>query len=344
MNNTDIIKSIVSYIKNIMKQRHLTSRSLSKLCGKNKDGAVSPRTIDNMLKKPSSTTISTLLKICDGLELNLSAVLHSIEFAKTASDNNQHKLVYDINNSAYKGYTGKYHVFFLPTSADPEDTKDKPLIHGILELGDIYGTHECSAILDLDSGDLTPDGEPFSKHYEGTLVYSTTKMMFCQLVCSRYGDMWFLVFDHGDLNNKELACIVGCAATSSSGRIRYPAIHRFCLCNTEQYPIVNPATQELIQGILRLQNNRIIIPKSQMEAFLKRDDIDSAFKKNLVNHLNIAKDYYSIDKSALTTDVDFSVYAESISKLCNASALEKTYHIRHGDDRVLSSILKNQQP
>ena len=74
--------------------------------------------------------------------------------------------------------------------------------------------------------------------------------------------MWFLVFDHGDLNNKELACIVGCAATSSSGRIRYPAIHRFCLCNTEQYPTVNPATQELIQGILRLQNNRIIIPKS----------------------------------------------------------------------------------
>lgn len=68
-------------------------------------------------------------------------------------------------------------------------------------------------------------------------------------------------------------------------------------------------------------------------------------RKNMGSYsLNIAKDYYSIDKSALTTDVDFSVYAESISKLCNASALEKTYHIRHGDDRVLSSILKNQQP
>ena len=49
----------------------------------------------------------------------------------------------------------------------------------------------------------------------------------------------------------------------------------------------------------------------------------------------------SIDKSALTTDLDFSVYAESIAKLCNVSELERTYHIRHNDDRMLSSILKN---
>lgn len=62
---------------------------------------------------------------------------------------------------------------------------------------------------------------------------------------------------------------------------------------------------------------------------------------NLQNHLNIAKDHYSIDKSALTTDLDFSVYAESIAKLCNVSELERTYHIRHNDDRMLSSILKN---
>ena len=53
------------------------------------------------------------------------------------------------------------------------------------------------------------------------------------------------------------------------------------------------------------------------------------------------QDHYSIDKSALTTDLDFSVYAESIAKLCNVSELERTYHIRHNDDRMLSSILKN---
>lgn len=39
--------------------------------------------------------------------------------------------------------------------------------------------------------------------------------------------------------------------------------------------------------------------------------------------------------------ISFSVYAESIAKLCNVSELERTYHIRHNDDRMLSSILKN---
>lgn len=105
--------------------------------------------------------------------------------------------------------------------------------------------------------------------------------------------------------------------------------------------LTKQCTQELIQGILRLQNNRIIIKKTQIDEFLNRTDIDPAFKVNLQNHLNIAKDHYSIDKSALTTDLDFSVYAESIAKLCNVSELERTYHIRHNDDRMLSSILKN---
>lgn len=340
MNNQEILRQIVDYIKSVMDERSLSSRDLAKICAE-KAGKMSPRTIDYMFKAPSSTTISTLLKICDGLDLNLTAILHSIEIAKTASEKNQQKLIYDISNPAYYGYTGKYHVFFLSTAANPEECQDKPLTHGILQLGDIYGTNECSAILDLDSGDLTPEGEPFSKHYEGTLVYSSTKMIFCQLACNRCGDMWSLVFDHGDLNNKDLACIVGCAATSSSGRFRYPAIHRFCLCNVEQYPTIDSATQELIQGILRLQNNRIIIKKAHIDEFLNRTDIDPAFKVNLQNHLNIAKDYYSIDKSALTTDLDFSVYTESIAKLCNVSELERTYHIRHNDDRMLSSILKN---
>ena len=155
----------------------MSSRDLAKICAE-KAGKMSPRTIDYMFKAPSSTTISTLLKICDGLDLNLTAILHSIEIAKTASEKNQQKLIYDISNPAYYGYTGKYHVFFLSTAANSEEYQNKPLTHGILQLGDIYGTNECSAILDLDSGDLTPEGEPFSKHYEGTLVYSSTKMIF----------------------------------------------------------------------------------------------------------------------------------------------------------------------
>lgn len=239
MNNQEILQKIVAYIEAIMVDKSMTSRDLAEICAK-RSGKMSPRTIDKMFKTPSSTTLSTLLKVCDGLDLNLNAVFHSIEIAKTSAENGQQRLVYEIDNPAYNGYTGNYHVFYLPTSAYPEDHADQTLVHGVLKLGDFNSMHECSAILDIDSGDLTTEGSPFSKHYEGTLIYSSNSQMFCRLVCSKYGDMWFMVFNHGNLNNKELACVVGCAATASSGRIRHPAIHRFCLCNMQQYPVIDP--------------------------------------------------------------------------------------------------------
>lgn len=89
----------------------MTSRGLAKIC-EEQGASLSSRTIDNMFKTPSSTTISTLLKICDGLELNLNAIFHSIEIAKTSNDATQQRLIYNIDNPAYNGYTGTYHVFF----------------------------------------------------------------------------------------------------------------------------------------------------------------------------------------------------------------------------------------
>ena len=340
MKNQDIIQDIVSYIYTTMRQKGLTSRGLSTIC-KEQGVSLSSRTIDNMFKTPSSTTISTLLKICDGLNLNLNAIFHSIEIAKTSNNITQHRLIYNIDNPAYNGYTGTYHVFFLPTSAYPEDHSDQTLVHGILKLGDFHSVHECTALLDIDSGDFTSNGTPFSKHYEGTLVYSTNGLMFCQLVSNQYGDVWFLVFDHGNLNNKELACVIGCAATSSSGRIRHPAIHRFCLCNMQHYPTIDSNTQILIQGLLRLQNSRIFIEKETLSEFLKQENLDPTFRRNLENYLNIAKEYYSIPKDVIKSDVELTTFSDAIAKLCEKSALEKTYHVRHSDDRELSCILRN---
>ena len=71
MNNQEILRKIVNYIENVMKEKSLTSRDLADICVK-KTGKMSPRTIDNMFKTPSSTTLSTLLKVCDGLDLNLT--------------------------------------------------------------------------------------------------------------------------------------------------------------------------------------------------------------------------------------------------------------------------------
>lgn len=340
MKNQEIIQDIVSYIYDAMRKKGLTSRGLAKIC-EEQGASLSSRTIDNMFKTPSSTTISTLLKICDGLELNLNALFHSIEIAKTSNNATQQRLIYNIDNPAYNGYTGTYHVFFLPTSAYPEDHSNQTLVHGTLKLGDFYSTRECTAILDIDSGDLTTEGSPFSKHYEGTLIYSFNSQMFCRLVCSKYGDMWFMVFNHGNLNNKELACVVGCAATASSGRIRHPAIHRFCLCNMQQYPVIDPDTQSLIEGLLRIQEKHIIIKKETVDTLLKQEDFDPAFRTNLENYLNIAQVYYALPKGTLKEDIPLSISIKELAKLSNVSSLEKTYHILHEDDRELSCILKN---
>lgn len=56
MNNQEILRQIVDYIKSVMDERSLSSRDLAKICAE-KAGKMSPRTIDYMFKAPSSTTI-----------------------------------------------------------------------------------------------------------------------------------------------------------------------------------------------------------------------------------------------------------------------------------------------
>lgn len=339
--NSEIIQNTIDIIRKKMKERQLTHKDVSELCSKNGE-PVAPKTVGNMLNNPTSTTMSTLLKVCNALELNLSAILHSIESGLN-SDNT--KLFYDISNPAYSGYTGEYHVFFLSTIPNTDAHMEKPLIHGTLKLGDLHSVHECTAILDIDSGDIDKNGEQFTKHYEGVLVYSSNGMMFCNLIGNEYGDMWFLVFNHGNLNSNELACVLGCGATSSSGRTtRYPSIHRFCLCNKQKYPVINDETKRHIQGLLRLQNNELYVKKENVQTFLRRNDLDPTFRKNLENYLNIADEYLELPKSVLRNKVQPSVFANTIAELCEVSAHEKTYYIFPNDDDELTSILRKNTP
>lgn len=334
MTNSEIIMNVVQYIESIISKKGISHRGLSNLCH-SKGEPVSQNTISRMFKTPSSTTISTLLKVCDALDLNLSAIFRSIEAAKTSDSTNDSRLVYNINEHPYTGYTGKYHVFFLNTDHDSQEK----LVHGNLEFGDFYATGECYARLDIDSGDFTQSGEPFTKHYEGVLVYSTNAQMFCQLVSNKYGDMWFLVFNHGNLNNKSLACVLGCAATASSGRIRHPAMHRFCLCNKEQYPELDKPTQNSLRNLLRIHNNLIFVLEERITELLKDETIDSTFRRNLTNHLNIAPKYYGLSKNVLKDSVDPSAYANAISKVLGMSVNERCFRIMPDDDTELKNLL-----
>ena len=115
-----------------------------------------------------------------------------------------------------------------------------------------------------------------------------------------------MVFNHGNLNNKELACVIGCAATASSGRYRHPAIHRFCLCNMQQYPEIDSNTRTLIEGLLRIQEKHIWIKKETLKELLLHDNFDPDFRRNLENYLNIATEYYALPKNTLKEDIPLS--------------------------------------
>lgn len=337
--NTEIVQNIVSIVRQKIEEKKLTHEQVSNLTKQIGEG-VSAKTVGNMLNNPTSTRISSLLNVCDALGLNLTAILHAIE-SDLNSENTM--LFFDINHAAYSGYTGEYHVFFLSTLPSKNPSSEDALVHGTLKLGDFHSAHECTAILDIDidpSEARTGTEKQPSKHYEGVLVYSSNGMMFCNLIGYQYGDMWFLVFKHGNLNINDLACVLGCAATCSAGRTtRFPAVHRFCLCNKQKYPDINTHMKQHIQGLLRLQNDELFVEQKALDDFLQRTDLDSTFRKNLENHLNVAGTYRELSKDVLKNKVDPTVFANSISELCQISAQQKTYYILPNDDDALTNIL-----
>lgn len=109
MTNAEIIQNVINYIKDYAEKKDIRQRGIRELCHA-KGINIAQKTIDNMYKRPSSTTISTLLKVCDGLDLNLSAIFHIIENMKTEGENKATRFRYSIHEEAFARYPGDYHI------------------------------------------------------------------------------------------------------------------------------------------------------------------------------------------------------------------------------------------
>ena len=336
MKNAEIIKNVTDYIQEVAKERGLTHRDIADLCSKNGD-PVAQTTITKMFKKPSSTTISTLLKVCDGLGLNLNNTFHTMENMKTAGKNNENLFHYNITEYAFARYPGDYHMFFLSTTPHAEEK----LVRGTLHLGDVYSTGECTATLQINTGDLDEEnGKEAVKHFEGRLIYSTTGVMFCNLVCTKYGDMWFLTFPHTKLNIQSLSCTMGCAATSCSGPNAYPAIHRFCFCNAKEYPKISKETEREICGILRMHNQTMFIKKDTLQDYLnERKNEKNRLVEHIDHYLEIADIYYAIPKDTFKNDTDIDSFSHTMTELASLSSMETCMHILPSDNTQLYQIL-----
>ena len=332
MDNVKILSSILHHIKAEMESRHLSQQRLSELCteiGKK----VSQGTISNMFNQPSSTRLSSLLNICEALDLNLFAIFREIN--NDISTDTESNLIYDINHPAFQGYLSPMYIYYIETSA----TNSKRLIKGKLILGDFYHTNECIAHLRIDTKEVDDEGKPKYKDYSGNVVINRNTSIFFYLVSNRLGDEWSLIFNHGNLNQNILACSLGTAVTLSSGKsTRYPTMHFVCLSQQE----LPPEKEAIIANRLLIHNQNIVISESKLNDFLSLGDLDPVFKDNVLHCINrdVAKSYI-IPISSLTPFVsDQKILYKMIIKLLKYSACESSYRIPPDEDTKLFTMLK----
>ena len=339
MDNDQILLIIVEKIKDEMKRRNFSQNDLAEFCEKKckekdpKSKGVSQSTISNIFKKTSSLRLSTLLKVCDCLDLNLFAIFRSINNSLATKAENM--LIFDIKDPAFRGYISNMFIYFLSTNT----TESTELVYGELEIGDFYHSGECIARLKIDANQNLDNSKPDYKCYEGNMVIYHNESLYLHMISNDTGDTWSLVFNHGDLNKKELACSFGCAATLSSGKnTRYPTIHFACLCNKK----LSAEKASIIKNRLKSHNKSIFITKKNLDLFLQQETLLPAIRQNLEQiREKEAAQAYVIEMSALTSYItDPNVSYDAITRLLGYSNNETAFHIKPEEDTRLYNSLQ----
>lgn len=329
MENTQIVYSIINHIKEYISVQNISQEKVCEKC-LSKGHKIAQGSISNMFQKPTSTTLSTLLKVCDGLDLNLLDIFNHV-YRSQNSESNQGKFIYDINDDAYNGYKNTFHIYFLPTI----DNNGMLQHHGTLDLNDLQNTGECHAQLKLDTGEKNNDGSPFIKIYTGQLVVSKLGCAYINLISDKYGDMWFLVINHDYLNQKPLICTLANAVTASSGRVRYPTLHRAILSREE----LDDNVLSYIRGFLRLSSDEILISSEQFNAFLENVPLSEMAKEKLISLQENSNSFFSFSKNILESSLPPSEYVYVISMLINYSTAPINNKVTYKEDEYVFKII-----
>lgn len=313
MNNQEYVKQIMSSIQSYMTQNNITQKKLENLC-KEKNVPVSQGTISNAFLKPSSVRLTTLINICDGLDINLSSLMNSIELSQKLPDSSDNLMIYDTSDPCYRGYLNQYHIYFLST----DEKKIGELVHGILDFkkGDTPGP--CKAFLELDTGDQDPRTKKLRiKKYTGDMVISRVGCIYCNLISYEFGDIWTLVFNHLQLNLGSFIGGIGGGITSSTGGTRVPTIHKVFLSSTK----LTDEQQFYVCGLLRLYRDEITISTQQLDTLMMDSKLDLKFKRNIERVLAKPETFYSIPVESLKSSVPSKNYVKMLSMLLQYSSM-----------------------
>lgn len=336
-NITLISNQIGSKLKEIIRSKKLSQKDIVTLC-RVKNIKISQATISNALNKPESMSLSTLIKICNGLDIYIPDLLSADPLESI--DNVKSAFILDSSDDAYSGYLGDFHIYFLPTTG----TSSK-LVHGNLSFKHDSSTNRCIAIMDLDTGGRTANNEPIWKHYTGNLVISLRQhCAYCTLISKKLGEICLFIFEHDYLNNNSLYCTMANAVTSSAGRFRQPTVHRICLSRYE----LNDDAMRLLIGELLMINDRFFISEKNLKNFFKLNSISLDFRKKIENLINQTTNrYYMLSEKSLQTPlsatelscVEFE-FARNISLLKSYSEASPNNKITMETENILFNLLK----
>ena len=279
-------------IKNICDENNISQGRLSTLTG------IAQPTISKIFSGEIKMGLAHIAKFCKALNIDPGEIItfkeKSVSNFKNDECHNDSTLIYNPSHLAFKGYVGKFNVYFKSTISTEEE-----ILHGLLEFFPSDDGKTCSADLLLYTG-KTKSGSKITKHYKGKLIISISmSSCYCTLISEEIGEMCFLVFDHMFLFNEDLICRMACAITTSSGGNRRPTMHRLLVCKDELNILDNQSDDyKFLSGHLKLNSSDITISEAQLMAIENNEKMIDI--KQIINNLkqNSEKEtLYKIDEA-----------------------------------------------
>lgn len=338
LNQESVLYTISKNLNRIMKEKNITQKDLTKKA----NGRITQSTISKVINCKSSVSAYNLLIIAHALDVSIEHLLTShpeqnetaATFKEIIMNNDNRRLVTNVNDEAFKGYLGDFHLFFYATSGTGTD-----ILHGYINFSKNEADDTCNAYLKLPIGTtkIVNDKEcPIFKVYEGNLSISIkTDSGYCYLYCREIGEICFLIFHHWYLFNNDIKCLMCSAVTTSSGSNRRPTMHRACLTRND----IDSGLIPYLKGQLLLNDNNIILSESVLEQILMDENIPLVFKERLQKA--VQKEKYCLIAENLLFDntIPENDRIKYISQLRSLSIAPKYNKISKRADEALFSLL-----
>lgn len=338
LNQEFVLDTISKNLNRIMKEQNLKQKDIAEKA----NGKITQSSISKVINCKNSVSAYNLLIIAQALDVSIEDLLTShpeqnetdVAYKEIIMNNDNQRLVTDINDEAFKGYLGDFHLFFYATSGTGTD-----ILHGYINFSKNEADDTCNVYLKLPIGTtkIVNDKEcPIIKVYEGNLSISTrTNSGYCYLHCKEIGEICFLIFHHWYLFNNDIKCLMCSAVTTSSGSNRRPTMHRACLTRND----IDLELIPCLKGQLLLNDNNIILSESVLEQIFRDENIPLVFKERL--HKAVQKEKYCLIAENLLFDntIPEGDRIKYISQLRSLSITPKYNKISKRADEALFSLL-----